>query len=606
VCGILGSVSGAPAGRSEWVATALPGLCHRGPDASGARAFPVGSVGACELGHTRLRILDLSPAGDQPLSNEDGTVWTVFNGELYNFQELRAGLRRRGHDFRSSTDTEVIVHLYEEEGPGLVSTLSGMYAFAVWDTRTEELVLCRDRLGIKPLYYRVDGDTLRFASEARVLGGDGDLDVESVEAFLRLGWIPGPHTIFRDVRELPPGHVLRWHRGRVAVERHWSSRPPAPDPAADDELRAVAAAAVRRQLVADVPVGIFLSAGVDSAVVARLAGEVGGSVRGYTVAFDVGEDESAEAAGLAARFGVEHTVVPVPSTEVPASLDRILADMDQPTVDGVNSWIISKAVREAGATVALSGLGGDELLRGYSTFRHVPRLAAAGLTGSRLPAPLRTGTVRAMGGVGRLRHSRARRALEGVLAGGTAAAYGAVRGLFGATELAALWPGAPSGARPLVHADGSAVDVGELELNNYLPYQLLRDTDAASMAHSLEVRVPLLDDDLVDVVLRSPGLTKADLVRAVDPSLVWLAERRKRTFTLPFATWMQGSLRDPVRDAVGLLGGSSLGFDSRALQEVLASFDAGRAGWRPVWALAVLGMWLDRRPARAPALSVGS
>jgi asparagine synthase (glutamine-hydrolysing) len=605
MCGILGSVTSAPTGRDDWVGAALPALCHRGPDASGSRTF-AGSAGTCELGHTRLRILDLSAAGDQPLSNEDGTVWTVFNGELYNFQELRAGLRHRGHHFRSSTDTEVIVHLYEEAGDGLVSALSGMYAFAVWDTRTEELVLCRDRLGIKPLYYRVDGDTLRFASEACVLATPSDLDVESVEAFLRLGWVPGPHTIFRHVREVPPGHVLRWQRGRVALERHWSSRPPAPAPADDAELRDVAAAAVRRQLVADVPVGIFLSAGVDSAVIARLAGEVGGAVRGYTVAFDVGEDESAEAAGLAARFGLGHTVVPVPSTEIPGSLDRIIADMDQPTVDGVNSWVISKAVRDAGLTVALSGLGGDELLRGYSTFRHVPRLTAAGAVGARLPAPLRTATVRALGGVGRLRHSRARRALEGVLAGGPAAAYGSVRGLFGAAELATLWPGAPAGGRPLVCVDGTAVDVGQLELNNYLPNQLLRDTDAASMAHSLEVRVPLLDDDLVDVVLRSPGLTKADLVRAVDPSLAWLAERRKRTFTLPFATWMQGTLRDPVRDAVGLLAGSSLGFDNRRLQDLVTSFEGGRAGWRPVWALAVLGMWLDRRPAAVPPVSVGS
>jgi asparagine synthase (glutamine-hydrolysing) len=605
MCGIVGSVTCAPAGRDDWVGASLPALCHRGPDASGSRTF-AGSAGTCVLGHTRLRILDLSAAGDQPLSNEDGTVWTIFNGELYDFQELRAGLRRRGHHFASSTDTEVIVHLYEEAGGGLVPALRGMYAFAVWDTRTEELLLCRDRLGIKPLYYRVDGETLRFASEARVLATPSGVDVESVEAFLRLGWIPGPSTIFRDVREVPPGHVLRWHRGRVALERHWSSRPPAPAPASDAELRDVAAAAVRRQLVADVPVGIFLSAGVDSAVVARLAGEVGGAVRGYTVAFDVGEDESAEAGDLAARFGLGHTVVPVPSTEVPGSLDRIIADMDQPTVDGVNSWVISKAVRDAGLTVALSGLGGDELLRGYSTFRHVPRLTAAGAVGARLPAPLRAATVRAMGGVGRLRHSRARRALEGVLTGGPAAAYGSVRGLFGAAELATLWPGAPAGGRPLVDVDGAAVDVGQLELNNYLPYQLLRDTDAASMAHSLEVRVPLLDDDLVDVVLRSPGLTKADLVRAVDPSLAWLAERRKRTFTLPFATWMQGVLRDPVRDAVGLLAGSSLGFDRRRLQALVSSFEGGRAGWRPVWALAVLGMWLDRRPATVPPVSVGS
>ena len=603
MCGIVGTVTAAPAAGGRWVASSLPALAHRGPDASGTRSFAAG----CELGHTRLRILDLSPAGDQPMSNEDGTVWTVFNGELYNHRELRADLVRRGHVFRSSTDTEVLVHLYEEEGPRLATALNGMFAFAIWDTRTEELLLCRDRLGIKPLYTRMAGGDLRFASEASVLADGGAVDAGSVSAYLRLGWVPGPRTIFAGVEELPPGHVLRWRHGRVTYERYWSARSPAPSPADDAELRSVLADAVRRQLVADVPVGIFLSAGVDSAVLARLAGATGEPVAGYTVAFDVAEDESAEAAALAARVGIGHTVVPVRSTEVPRSLERIVAAMDQPTVDGVNSWVISRAVRDAGLTVALSGLGGDELFRGYSTFRHVPRLAAAGRVGSRTPAPLRRAALRALA-AGRIRHSRGRRALEAVLQGGAAAAYGSVRGLFAPGELTALWPGAPP-PRALVHAGEGAADpvatVGQLELANYLPYQLLRDTDAASMAHSLEVRVPLLDDEVVGLVLRSPGLTKADLVRAVDPSLAWLAERRKRTFTLPFDVWMRDTLRDQVHDAVGTLGDGPLGFDRAALVALLGAFEAGRAGWRPVWALAVLGLWMEHRAAPAPLVAAG-
>ncbi|CAN5488741.1 amidotransferase 1, exosortase A system-associated [soil metagenome] len=605
MCGIVGSVTAAPAPAGGWVTAQLPALAHRGPDARGARSF----AGGCELGHTRLRILDLSSAGDQPMSNEDGTVWTAFNGELYNFPELRAGLVRRGHTFRSSTDTEVLVHLYEEEGDRLVSALHGMFAFAVWDTRSEELLLCRDRLGIKPLYYRVDGAGLRFASEARVLAEASEaLDVGSVHAYLRLGWVPGPQAIFAGVQELPPGHVLRWRRGRATLERYWSSRPGTTATVDDVELRETVSDAVNRHLVADVPAGIFLSAGVDSALIAHLAAEKGDAVSAYTVAFDDGEDESADAAALAQRFGLRHTVVPVPGSEVPDSLDRIIASMDQPTVDGVNSWVISQAVRAAGLTVALSGLGGDELFRGYSTFRHVPRLVAAGRLGARLPASVRDLVLRPVAATSRTRHSRGRRALEATLTGGRGLAYGSVRGLFSSGQLSELWPASADIAGPLVHqgpgdGDGTAT-VGQLELNNYLPYQLLRDTDAASMAHSLEVRVPLLDDAIVALVLKSPGLGKSDLVRAIDPSLAWLARRPKRTFTLPFASWMRGPLRPQVRDAMELLGESSLGFDRRGLADIMASFEAGRAGWRPVWALAVLALWMERRRVGARTVAV--
>ncbi|HET7488922.1 MAG TPA: asparagine synthase (glutamine-hydrolyzing) [Acidimicrobiales bacterium] len=603
MCGIAGLVHTegvAPEGGA--LATMAARLSHRGPDAAGQRTFP-----QCSLAHTRLRILDLSPAADQPLANEDETVWVVFNGEIYNFAELRDDLAAAGHRFRTHTDSEVLVHLYEEHGDDLVHRLRGMFAFAVWDERRRRLLLARDRLGIKPLYYRPDGRGLRFASETQALAEPGDdLDAGALAGFLRLGWVPGPATVRAGVRELPPGHRLTWEGGAAEVARWWS--PPAA--AAGDgeaELADALHDAVARHLVADVPVGLFLSSGVDSAVVGALAARAGSAVRGYTVAFDTGPDEAAGAAALAARVGIDHVVVRTSGADVLGAMDAVVGAMDQPTVDGVNSWVVSRAVRQAGAVVALSGLGGDELFGGYSTFRHVPRLVRAGRAASALPAPARRAVDAAAGAVPPMAHSRARRAAEAAAAGGWGDAYAAVRGLFGAGELHDLCPGAANGRSHPVQVppgDGlsGAAMVGRLEVANYLPYQLLRDTDCMSMAHALEVRVPLLDDRVVAVAAaRTWG--KDRLVAATDPGLAALVGRPKQTFTLPFDRWMRGPLATRVLGSLDVLGDAGLGFDRRRLSELWFAYGARRVGWRPVWALAVLGAWLERHATAATGLA---
>ncbi|MDQ6909396.1 MAG: asparagine synthase (glutamine-hydrolyzing) [Actinomycetota bacterium] len=574
-------------------------LRHRGPDATGIRDFA-----NCSLGHTRLRILDLSALGDQPMTNEDESVWVAFNGEIYNFVELRAELTAAGHRFRSKTDTEVLVHLYEEHGDGMAARLRGMFAFAVWDERQQRLLLCRDRLGIKPLYYRSDNGCLRFASETRVLGS-GDIDPVALRGFLRLGWVPGPATIWSGVSELPPGHLLTWHAGSVHTFPYWSfAQSPAATPSVG-EVRDALTDAMARHLVADVPVGLFLSSGVDSAVVGSLAAQCSAQVRAYTVAFDTGDDEAGGAAAIALRLGIEHTVVRVDSAEAMSSIDRFVDTIDQPTVDGLNSWVISRAVRDAGPVVALSGLGGDELFAGYSTFRHVPRLKRLGGVGHRLPGWARRGSDRAVGGFGPAAHSRYRRAMEAVASGGWENSYCAVRGLFGNGELDAVWPaGRDVNPVPMVFGlNGDGISdrgsVTKLEMSNYLPFQLLRDTDCMSMAHALEVRVPLLDDEVVTLAMAgqlSPGpWDKGHLVAAADPSLGSLVGQKKQTFTLPIDGWMTGPLREKAFEAIVALGDSGLGFDRRSLTDLWSDYRLGRVGWRPVWALAVLGMWRERQ-----------
>jgi asparagine synthase (glutamine-hydrolysing) len=577
-------------------------LGHRGPDAKGTY-----EVGNCSLGHNRLRVIDLTVAGDQPMSNEDGTVWVVFNGELYNFLELRRRLEAAGHEFRSKTDTEVLVHLYEGHGDRLDEHLRGMLAFAVWDERGQQLILCRDRLGIKPLYYRADSGQLEFASEVRALRRPGDsLDMEALGSFLRLGWIPGPRTILRGIVELPPAHTLIWKAGRIRVRRYWSPPFSARNVSSMSagEFGEVLTDGMQRHVVADVPVGVFLSSGVDSAIVTALAARVSSNIRAYTVVFDGGTDESVEAAAVARHIGVDHTAVRVGSQEVLRSVRRIVSDMDQPSVDGVNSWVIAQAVRDAGIVVALSGVGGDELFSGYSTFRHVPRIVGAGKIAQMVPSSVRTLPARAASLSQRTAHSRSRRAWEAIGVGGWAVAYGSVRGMFSVIELEALWTPAKDmdclgPIRMPWSGDlrGESM-VGQLELANYLPYQLLRDADCMSMAHALELRLPLLDDRVIESAVvgqcsLTKGWSKAHLIEAVDCGLMYLLNRPKRTFTLPFEQWMRGPLREVVFAALISLGEAGMGFDRRELTDLWHGYQSGWVGWRQVWALAVLGLWLE-------------
>jgi asparagine synthase (glutamine-hydrolysing) len=575
---------------------ALSALEHRGPDAHTVRTLR-GGASTCVLGHLRLRIIDLSPLADQPMPNEDRTVWVAYNGEIYNFRELRAELESAGHQLRSHTDTDVLVHLYEEtEGDvvRMLTRLRGMFAFALFDATRGRLVLARDRLGIKPMYWADAGDGVAFASEVRALARAGFLsgepDLKAVETYLSWGVVPGPRTILAGGHELPPGCFLEWHKGGTRVEQWWKPQV-RPEPLlAEDPVRLVRGAladSISRHLIADRPLGAFLSGGIDSGAVVTLAARSGG-VRALTVTFPDANDEGDAAHALAMKVGAQHDRVPVTGGEVAAALPKILAAMDQPTSDGVNTWIVCQATKQAGLVVALSGLGGDELFGGYPSARLVPRLARINSLLRPIPQELRR-RVASMAGE-RSPGSRLARALSSPA--GYAGAYQAVRTLLPSNE------SSPNGvAQQLRHALNGSVHAQDrvmlLEMAHYLPNQLLRDTDQMSMSHSLEIRVPLLDDSLVKVALALPAEVRTKPGKALLATAADITRpNAKRPFALPFEQWMRGPLRETVRE--GLLS-NELPFREQVpvdfRQRLWDAFEAGRTHWSRPWAVTVLRMW---------------
>jgi asparagine synthase (glutamine-hydrolysing) len=601
MCGLAGIVGRIEGSDVATVCGMTEALRHRGPDAGGVETLD-GAV----LGHTRLRIIDLRPEADQPLTDEHKRFWLLFNGEIYNFPELRSRLEDAGHRFVSHSDTEVIVHLVEEHGEEFPQHLRGMFAIAVWDSVEQSLLLVRDRLGIKPLYYETRGSRLLFSSEAHTLPGAGHgLDEYALACYLHLGWVPGPRTAYRGIRELPPGHRLRWQAGTLRLERWWDPTHEARTVVGREVLAEALADAVRRHLVADVPVGIFLSSGLDSAVVATLTARVAADVTAYTVAFQEKPDETKGAKDLASRLGLRHEVVPISGTDVVVSIEEFIKDMDQPSVDGLNSWVVSRGVRARGAVVALSGVGGDELFAGYSTFRHIPRLTRLMSPTTWVPTALRAAPSVLLGLTSRSAHSRVRRVLDAARQPDQRALYAAVRGPMCPSEVERLrggW-GRDLRRRPPIVTSVESASVRTLELEHYLPNQLLRDTDAMSMAHSLEVRVPLLDDDVVAASAaheNSAGLQGKQLLAAVvDPELLPIAASPKETFTLPMDAWLRGPLHDWAGDMLHDLAHEGLGFDRRQLFDFFQDFQDGRAGWRGLWSMCVLGGWMCRRPGTA-------
>lgn len=606
----------------------LASMRHRGPDDEGIAEF-----GSVVMGHTRLSIIDLSQAGSQPMLNEDGLVCIVFNGEIYNFAELRVELDGKGYRFRSRTDTEVALHAYEEWGEKCVEKFRGMFSLAIYDNRKPDasrLFLARDRVGIKPLYYWCDGKSFLFASEIRAILASGIvpkcLDQTGLMGYLTLGSVPSPHTILDGVKCLRPGHTMTVQLSRQKEEIHikkkqyWTLnfKPGklVTEQDAIENVREILDESVRMRLVADVPVGAFLSGGIDSsAVVSQMRRHATGSLRTFSITFpETAYNERNYALMAARRFGTEHTDREVTGEEVANKLERIVAAMDQPTIDGVNTYFVSEVTRESGTIVALSGVGGDEVFCGYSTFNAVPRLAHWQRRLRWLPGGVKRVLASSLFGqdVGRsirLNHALASEpSLE--------SSYFAARGLF-----------VPEEARLLLHkageCNGEYFDptaylqantsfrreepllnkVSELEISSYLHNQLLRDTDAMSMNHSLEVRVPLLDHKLIENVSSIPVKYKVGsdspkrlLVKAMGSELPpELTNRPKRTFTFPFDVWMRGSLKRTCEDV--LLGDESdspLALQRLQVEAVWKSYMNKRMHWSRPWSLVALKLWCAR------------
>ena len=539
----------------------------------------------------------------------------AFNGELYNADGLRGELRAAGRAFAGDADTEVVLAAYERWGEDAWSRLRGMFAIAVWDPRSRALVLVRDPLGIKPLYVSHERGRLVFASEVRALvrglARPPRLSGAALRTFLATGAVEEPHAIVAGVRMLAPGTILRLQGGVLRETPFWSiesafaRRSRAGRDEVVAELRERLENAVRSQLVSDAPLGVFLSGGIDSSTLVALACSVGDAPRTVSVVF--GEERFSEAPYIAAlrrRWPTEHHEVRLTAQDFLARLPAALGAMDQPTVDGVNTFVVSELARGSGLTVALSGLGGDELFAGYELFETAPRLERLRDRVPRLP-----GRAAAMGA--RLAYGRSDRGrkLAGWLAGEPSSAYVLQRELFGAASRDALLGTHPAaGPRPGPEPEPRALDanaISQLELTRYMRNMLLRDADVMSMSHGLEIRVPLLDVELVQLVAGVPaehklaaGRHKPLLVDAVADLLPEpIVAREKMGFTLPFESWLRGALRDEVRDRLlDASGGGEVGavLEPAAVAEVWERFERGETSWSRPWALYAAKVWGER------------
>jgi asparagine synthase (glutamine-hydrolysing) len=613
ICGVYSERPLDPAWLREAASRMAAGLVHRGPDDEGVWGDEGGRVA---LGNRRLAIIDLSPAGHQPMADSRNEVFITYNGMIYNYRELREDLVGAGYPFRGRSDTEVILALYLRHGLDVFKHLRGMFALALWDGRTRQLILARDRLGIKPLYYAGHDGQWIFASEIRAIRASGLLSPRvnpaALAAFLRLGSVPAPMTVFEGVRELPPASFLVIGEGRTSLQSYWdlpASGAGSGDPVeVAQEIHDRFRDAVASHLISDVPLGVFLSGGVDSGAIVGMMREAGHArIRTFSITFPETEfAEADDAARVAARYETDHTAWEVRGEDLARDLDKIIAAMDQPTVDGVNTYYVSRATRESGTIVALSGLGGDELFCGYPSFQITPRLfawqRAAALLG-----PARPVLAAAVAAVPSQRSAKLKESLGQQPS--IRSAYLAVRGLLSRQEAAdLLTPGplldavrsfdaaAALGALASELPGDPVAATGALEIRGYMHNQLLRDTDVMSMAHSLEVRVPFLDHPFVEFAMGLPRRLKANghppkwlLLKALGDRLPPQAAQQKRGFTFPLGHWLRGPLRPRVEEV--LKNGRGI-FRPQAVAQLQAQVEAGRAHWSRLWALVVLALWL--------------
>jgi asparagine synthase (glutamine-hydrolysing) len=607
MCGIGGALGVAdPVGV---VVPMLARLTHRGPDDKGCVAIDLDGHPVGAFVHRRLSIIDLSPAGHQPMCSSDGRFTITYNGEIYNYRELRTALNGSGVRFRSGSDTEVLLEGYAAWGIDLIRRIRGMYAFALWDNRERELVLARDPFGIKPLYYAFDRGRLIFASEIRALLASGmisrNLSRSGIAAYLSYGCVSEPETILADVVASPPGTLVKFAFANGTVSPPASHNVMSLLELASEHQQTDAAECSRRvrerlresvaaHMVSDVPVAFFLSGGIDSSALVGLAAEVSKTpLHTFTIRFAESEFDEGKIAGLVARrFKTDHCEVPLSATDLIHALPDFFKAIDQPTIDGVNTFLVSRAVRQHGYRVVISGLGADELFAGYSSFARAavvskmwPIIARLKWAGRALALSPRNSLQRLVDGLAE--HSAA------------AAVWKASRSLFSSRQVRALLG---VNARPLgKYAQGrpTLAQVSLYEATGYMRDMLLRDTDVFSMAHSLEVRVPYVDWQIATVALSAPDNFKLrhhrpkplllDAIEYLLPHEVW--QRRKQGFTFPFASWMKSELSSSIDAELAPERFDRIGIDPRKGRRVWMLFNKGQLSWSRAWSLYVLSRW---------------
>jgi len=600
-------------------------LAHRGPDAAG-----VWLGGSAALGHRRLSIIDLSAAGNQPFHSSDGRYTTVYNGEIYNYRELRKELEQGGSVFRTASDTEVLIEAYARWGAECLGRLHGMFALALYDAREDELFLARDRMGVKPLYIHRDGKRMVFASEVRALLASGlvprQVDPDALIDHLRYQTVHAPATLVKGVRMLGAGHWIRIRQGEVLEERWYDLAGAARRDAAEmsvatihREVRDRLSRAVQKRLVADVPFGAFLSGGIDSsAVVALMAQASAAPVHTFSVVFDEAEfNEERYARIIADRYRTEHTAIRLRPEDMLRMLPDALAAMDHPSADGPNTYVVSKVTKAAGISMALSGLGGDELFAGYPVFTRTLALWRKRWI-TTVPGVLRNAAAAI--------NARARPSIMSDKLGevlrlpsfGVEDTYPISRLTFSDGELAMMLqqPALPANqvrriVRELLRTDGDRLpllsQVSLAELSTYLQNVLLRDADQMSMAHALEVREPFMDHELIEFVLgvsdddKYPHSPKKLLVDSLGDLLpAEIVNRPKMGFTLPWEMWMRNELRIFCADRLHRLGQRPL-FRKDVVELLWQRFlrKDPRMNWSRIWSLVVLEDWLERHGIEA-------
>ena len=617
MCGVAGVVRQGGAIAPDPSAALGAALAHRGPDGRGVWRSPSRDV---LLVHARLAIIDPGPTGAQPMATPDGRHHIVFNGEVYNYRELRASLEGRGERFTTGSDTEVLLRLLACDGPSALARVRGMFALWWWDAEARSLVLARDRFGIKPLYVAATDRSIAFASEIHALVSSGlverTIDPAGVLGFLAWGTVPPSLTYVAGVESLSPGSWMRWSQDGGCARQPFAdvagvyARPLSgcTEPQLRERVGAAVQQSVAAHLVADVPVGVFLSGGIDSSAILSAAVDAGVSgLNTYTVRFDDRSSEHEYAKIVASTFGAMHHELVLDPSRIVTDLPRILARLDQPTLDAVNSYYVSAAVAETGIKAVLSGTGGDELFGGYPSFRRLPAAmrwkqrmqslvpAVTPVVSAVLPERLTERWQQFMSGNGRID-----------------AAYRTQRGLYMPAEVERLagpalrdrWAttaervAAAESALFAGAASTLAGDVARLETRVYLGSQLLRDLDVMSMAHGLEVRVPFVDHVLLDAVwpdlgahpslMRNKRLLHETLARPLPRQAV---DRPKQGFTLPFAQWMAADLQPFVRSGMAHLADS--GWIAPGVPDATwRAWQRGAAHWSRPWALGMLGEFL--------------
>jgi asparagine synthase (glutamine-hydrolysing) len=636
MCGIFGIIGNNARVAPDLLERATNSLAHRGPDDSGTILLRESIPTPVEigLGNRRLAILDLSPLAHQPMHDAETGNWIVYNGEIYNFREVRSELEQAGTRFISHSDTEVVLKAYACWGEQCLTKFRGMFALAIWDARHHRLFLARDPMGIKPLYYFQSSSYFLFASEVRTLLGTGliprRIDSAGLVNFLTYGSAYDPLTLIEGIHALPPGHSLVWENGTASLTQYWdlvddemrNEKARANDLSQNNAQSAVARVqpileeAVRLQLVSDVPVGVFLSGGIDSSALVSILSRGGITPATFSIVFREAEfSEAQHSRTIAKKFRTDHHEINVSQSGFLPAIPDALRAMDLPTMDGVNTYFVSRETRRAGVKVALSGLGGDEIFAGYSSFHTVPRLEQFAQLWGHLPRSARTSLSSIFSAIAPQNDQNRKLISLARDNGRLLHPYFLTRMLFTAGQRDLLLSSAEASiikaaadSQHLTLQRALALDpinrVSYLESRCYMLNTLLRDTDFMSMSQGLEVRVPLIDHQLAKSVLALPGKWKLNhtpkklLVDSLAGSLPEeIVHRPKRGFTMPFARWMRQELRPEIEPVLtarridnGPLGGTLLG---ARVNDIWQQFLDGTISWSRPWSLYVLQRWCE-------------